>query len=395
MIFLITITIIFLLYYRKYCKETNDSPLLIFFVSIVFLSLFSLECSLRGIGFFASDELFYINSALDNLLPDLNRFLWYFINNLIINYDISFNGVALKLINIPIAASFLMVLWLIFKDKKVFLISVILPYFAFIATKNLRDIPIFLFTALTILLFHHRKPIYMVLSLISLGMLFLLRPFAAIITFIILLLQIFLLIIKSLKRLAISKRVSQKIVILIIIGVIISPFVVPVVRSFIVKSYSWFTYTTFEEGYKMRLERRTLNDFRFSTGNKSLDFCVASVRYVVTPMPTSLLGRFMKGGSNQWGLVDDLIRLVHQIGYYFLLGYLGLNFRNIWLVFRQMSAAGRAFILCFLTYWPIYSFYLYGVSHQRLKLPLQIAVFLIAMCVSAYKKKRGYLLNAK
>ena len=165
------ITVIFLFYYKKYYKDTGTSPLLVFFISLLLLSLFSFECSLRGIEFFASDEVVYINAASDKLPSSPDRFLWYFINDLIINHDISFNGFALKLINIPIAASFLMVLWLIFKDKRIFLIPVILPYFAYIATKNLRDIPIFLFTALTILLFHHRNPIYIVLSLISLGML--------------------------------------------------------------------------------------------------------------------------------------------------------------------------------------------------------------------------------
>ena len=388
MIFFITITVIFLFYYNKYYRDTGNSPLLIFYVSILLLSLFSFECSLRGIEFFESDEIGYINVALDKLPSSPNRFLWYFINDLIINHDISLNGVALKLINIPIAAGFLMVLWLIFKDKRVFLIPVILPYVAYTATKNFRDIPIFLFTALTILLFHNRKTIYIVLSLISLGMLFLLRPFAAVIVFIILLLQICLLTIKPLKRLAISKRFSRKLFILVVIAMIISPFAVPVVRHSIVGYYNWFIYTTFAEGYEMKVENRVQSDFRYASGNRVKDFCVASVRYAVTPIPTSLFGRFVKGGSEQWGLVDDLIRLVNQIGYYFLLGYLGLNARNIWPVFRQMSVAGRAFILCLLTYWPIYSYHLYGVTHQRLKLPLQIAIFLIAIGVSEYKKNR-------
>ena len=338
--------------------------------------------------FFAGDEIGYINAASDKLPSGTDRFLWYFINNLIINYDISFNGVALKLINIPIAANFLMVLWLIFKDKRVFLISVVLPYFAYTATKDLRDIPVFLFTALTILSFHHRKPIYMVLSLISLGMLFLLRPFAAVIVFIILLLQLCLLTIKPLKKLSISKRFSQKFLILVVIAMIISPFTVPVVRHSIVKHYNWFIYTTFDKGYEMKIEKRVQSDLRYASGNKVKDFCVAGVRYVVTPIPTSLLERFMKGGSEQWGVVDDLIRIVTQIGYYFLLGYLLINARNIWPVFRQMSVSGRAFILCLLTYWPIYSYHLYGVTHQRLKLPFQIVIFLIAMGVSEYKKNR-------
>jgi len=388
MIFFTIVTIIFLFYYKKYYKETGLSPLLIFFISLLFLSLFSLECSFRGMELFVSDEISYINAASDKLPSRPNRFLWYFINDLILNHGISLNGFALKIINIPIAAGFLLVLWHIFKNKKVFLIPVVLPYFALIATKNIRDISIFLFTALTILLFHHRKPVYMVLSLLSLVMLFLLRPFAAVIVFIIVLVQICLLTIKPLKRLAISKRFSQKILILVIIGVIVSPFAVPVVRHSIVKHYNWLIYTTFDKGCEIKTEKRVQNDPRYASGNKFRDFCVASVRYAVTPIPMSILGRLMKGGSEQWGMVDDLIGIVNQIGYYILSGYLIINARNIWLVFRQMSAMGRAVILCFLTYWPIYSYHLYGITHQRLKLPLQIAIFLIAMGVSEYKKNR-------
>ena len=337
--------------------------------------------------YFASDEITYINAALDKLPSDLNRFLWFFINYLILNYDISFNRFALKIINIPIAAGFLLVLWHIFKNKRIFLIPVILPYAAYIAIKNFRDIPIFLFTALTILLFYQRKPIYMILSLISLGMLFFLRPFAAIIVFVILLLQILLLTIKPLKRLAISKRFTKKILILIIISVIISPFAAPVVRHSIVKHYNWFIYTTFAKGYEMKVENRVRNDPRYASGNKVKDFCVASVRYAVTPIPTSIFGRLIKGGAEQWGMVDDLIRFLNQIGYYFMLIFLILNARYIPVVFLKLTPAGKAFVLSQLTYWPIYSFHLYGVTHQRLKIPLQIVVFLIAMGVSEYKKK--------
>jgi hypothetical protein len=388
MIFFTIVTIIFLFYYKKYYKETGLSPLLIFVISLFLLSLFSFEFILGEIKFFASDEIYYINAASDKLPPDFNRFLWVFTNDVILNYDISFNGFALKLINIPIAACFLIVLWAIFKNKKIFLIPVVLPYFAFIATKDVRDISIFLFTALTILLFHHRKPIYMVLSLISLVMLFLLRPFAAVIVFIILLVQICLLMVRPLKRLVISKRLLTKILILATMGLIVSPVVVPVVRHSIVKHYNWFIYTTFAEGYEMKIERGVQGDPKYASGNRVKDFCVACVRYAVTPIPTSIFGRLMKGGSEQWGLADDLIRIVNQIGYYVLLGYLMINVRSIWPLFRQMSAMGRAFILCLLTYWPIYSFHLYGVTHQRLKLPLQITIFLVVISVSEYKRNK-------
>ncbi len=387
MITILIITIIFLFYYKKYYKKTGSYPLLIFYVSLFLLSLFSLECYLRGIEFFVSDESKYINAALDHVSTDFNRFLWYFINDLIINYDISFNGFALKIINIPIAAGLLLLLWHIFKNKKVFLIPVVLPYFALIATKNLRDIPIFFFTTLTIFLFHHRKPIYIILSLVSLGMLFLLRPFAAAIVFIILLSQICLTTIKSLK----SFKISQKILILIIIGVIISPVIVPRVHNSIVKHYNWFNYTILGSGYEIKSEKRVQGDPRYSSGNKVKDFCVASVRYAVTPIPTSILGRLLEGGTEMWGILDDLIRFLNQLGYYIMLVYLIKNARYFPKVFLELTPAGKAFILSLLPYWPIYSLHLFGVTHQRLKIPLQIVVFLIAMGVLEYKKMHNFV----
>lgn len=381
------VTIIFLFYYKKYYKETGPSPLLIFFIAAFFLSLYCFECIYRGIEFFLSDEVFYINTASEKLPSRPERFLWILINNLILNHDISFNGFALKIINIPIAACFLIVLWLIFRDKKIFLIPVILPYVAFIAIKNFRDIPILLFTALTILLFHHRKPACMVLGLISLAMLFLLRPFAAGITFIILLLQICFSTIKPIYKLKLSKLPLIKVFLIFIICLSILPVTAQTLKSTIVKQYNWFIHTTSEEGQRMMERIRVQSDPRYASGNRTRDFFIASIRYVATPMPTSLIGRAMEGGSD-WGIVDDLIRIVNQFWYYLILIFLIINAPYIPTVFLKFTPAGKALILSMLTYWPIYSFHLYGVSHQRQKLPFQIAVFLIAMAVWENRKIR-------
>ena len=176
---------------------------------------------------------------------------------------------------------------------------------------------------------------------------------------------------------------------------IISPYVVPVVRHSIVKHYNWFIYTTFGEGYEMKVEKRVQNDPQYASGNRVKDFCVASVRYAVAPIPTSIFVRILEGGSEAWGVVDDIIRFLNQIGYYVLSGYLIINARNIWPAFHKMSVSGRAFILYLLTYWPIYSYHLYGKSHQRLKLPLQIAILLIAIGVSRYKinKRKSFIIK--
>ena len=199
--------------------------------------------------------------------------------------------------------------------------------------------------------------------------------------------------IKPLKKLALSRRYSKKILILVIIALIITPFAVQTIQYKFGGYYNYFIYTTFDKGQEQLIENRVQNDPRYASGNRIKDFLVASVRYAVTPRPTSLFGLLMAGGSRYWGAVDVLINIVNQIGYYVLFGYLIINTRNVWSAFRQMSAMGRAVILCLLTYWPIYSFHLYGITHQRLKLPMQISIFLIAMGVSKFKKYRPIRLS--
>jgi len=384
MLLFFILILIFLYFYNMYYKHIGFSALLIFFISTVCLSLFSFECIYREIDYFLSDELYYINFALDKVPYHVDRFLWFFINDLILNHDISLNNFALKIINIPIAACLLIVLWLIFRDKRVFWIPIILPYFALIATKNIRDIPIFLFTALTSFLFHHPKPIYVVFGLISLTMLFLLRPFAAGVLFIILLIQISFFTIKPIYRFKISKKHLIKVFLIFIICLSILPITLPSFKTLTARYYDWYIYTT-GEGRSMMERNRVQSDPLYASGSKTRDFLVAGIRYAVTPIPTSLIKRALEGGSS-WGIVDDLIRVINQIGYYLMILFLIINAQYIHTVFLKLAPSGKAIIMSLLTYWPIYSWHLYGVTHQRLKLPLQIVVFLIAMGVLEYKK---------
>lgn len=383
---------VFLFYYRKYYSEIGPFPLFIFYIALLFLSLFSLEFILSGLDFFESDEVSYlhIGSGIIEWPSGPDRSLWFLTNYLLLNYDVSFNGIALKLINIPIAACFLMVLWFIFRDKKIFLLPIILPYFAIVATKNFRDIPILLFTALTVLLFHHPKLKLIILSLTSLAMLFLLRPFAAVIVFIILLFQMFFSTLKSFNGTTISKKYARKILILALISLTISPFVMSSIQTRIDQYYRWFIYTTFDVGREMLIQERVQGDPRYASGNRIRDFGVAGVRYAATPIPTSIFKRLLDGGTGEWGVIDDLIRFLNQVGFYFLTGYLIVNVRFILTAFRQMPTMGRGLVLCLLTNWPIYSFYLYGVGHQRNKIPFQIVFFLIAISISKHKQYKHY-----
>jgi len=374
--------IIFSIYYIKNIKQTGLSPLLIFFIGGIFLVFFYFEHIIGGIPLFYSDEITYM-SAAKSVTQFSDRFLWYLINDFMLEYDLSFNGFMLKMINIPIAASTILVLWHIFKNKKIFLLPVVLPYFSFLATKNLRDIPILCLSFLSIFMFYSRKSSYVVVGCISLGMLFFLRPFAAGVITIIILLQIIYQVGKKLIKLKVYKKHIKKLVVLFIITLILIPLFGGNITMNIEKNLNRFIYFVIGGGQEERAESRALH---YTSGNKLKDFTVAGIRYIFTPIPTSIIIRAAVGES-EWGLVDDLIRIFNQIIYYILLGYLIMNARYIPKIFTKMTYGQKAVILYLLSYWPIYSLYLYGVGHQRLKMPFQIAIFLIAILIKNYKKR--------
>ena len=91
-----------------------------YFICLFFTTLYGIEYASGNIELFTSDEAYYVFMA-ENKLFDVkdNRFLWFFINHLILNYDIA--GILfLKLINVPILISTLVLLAGIFKSNKIF-----------------------------------------------------------------------------------------------------------------------------------------------------------------------------------------------------------------------------------------------------------------------------------
>jgi len=219
-------------------------------------------------------------------------------------------------------------------------------------------------------------------------MLVFLRSFAAIILAIILLSQILFLNLKRHKKIEISKILRQKAIILFILCLMVIPFLGQQISKINTDLYKYFNYVTGGEGYELVLQKRVGYDSRYVSGNKLRDLTVAHIRYAVTPIPSSVWIRLINGGSKYWGLLDDIILFANQTLLYILFGYLIINVRKIWPAFRQTSSSGRAIIYSFLSYWPIYSISLYGMSHLRQKMPFQIVIFLIAMLISKYKENK-------
>jgi len=354
---------------------------------LLLLTLWGIECIGGNIPFFISDENYYHNTGILGLPKVLNRSFWIFVNYWIINNDIYLYGLPLKLINIPIFCFFLIIISKIFNSNKIYYLSILLPYSAWISIFNVRDMAIFLFTALVIFTYYKIK--YRFLFVFMLILLFLLRPTSAVLCLgIILSLEAYNFLIILRKQRVKFKDLVISVITILLIAISLIIFFKPL-TSQLNSLYSWLKYTTGEGEaivYSVRMSES------FYTGNRIKDALISMVRYVLTPMPHSLVGRIIEGGSERWGILDDIIRLWHQIGYYLLLTYLVLNIRKIKKIIKMLSKMQAVFILAFLAYWPIYSFYLYAGTHQRLKIPFQIVIFIISMNIYNHKNKEsGYM----
>jgi len=345
-------------------------------------AVWGFEYSSGGINFFISDEISYAAETFSGF-PDLNdRFLWLLVNYWVANYDIYLHGLPLKLMNIPIFVGFFYLLDKIFPSNRNILLLFMLPYLPFSAVFNLRDMAIWFFSTLSIYL--SSKSSWKSCScFLPLIVLFLLRPFAA------MLISGLIIIVKTPEILLFIKETANattrmmRIIVVVVAWTCLLLMAYPQLHNKIETYSAWYEYTT-TEGETKHIEG--LPD-PILTGNGKLDFAIASVRYFLTPMPHSLIKRISTGGSENWGLFDDLVRLVNQTGYYLILHYLLFNSKYLMGAMRALSKTQKMLLISMSMYWPIYSFHLYGVTHQRLKLPLQIALFFLAMAVHQKKQE--------
>jgi len=353
--------------------------LLAFSIPLFFLLLWYTEYSSGRMEFFISDELHYITIGSLGFPQFSDRFLYYLINFWIINYDIFLNGLSLKIINIPFFVGLLYLIYKIFdKTKNVFILPIILPYIAYSAIFNMRDIIILFFTALTIYLYFEKKNL--LFSIISLVLLYFLRPFAALFLLAIIISPYLWRFLRNLLK----GRFHLNSFVLIFVMLLFMLAVIEPISNKVASYQTWLEYTT-GEGEEAHIENVAGGN---TSGIRSLDFVISSSRYILTPQPYSLAKRLFTGGSEAWGAIDDLIRVFNQIGYYLIILYLLFNVKFLPKVIQGIKFSQVALILSFLSYWPIYSFHLYGATHQRLKIPFQIALFLMVILVMKYKKRK-------
>ena len=147
------------------CREKNGGAefyIGIYALAGIFLCLAGLEIISGSIDPLKSDELFYIETATSTELSELfdkKRALWHGVNYWVLNIDVGLNGLALKVVNIPLYALLIYCLFRIFDRRKiVWLLPIFLPYSLWVATFNLRDVPILLTTTLTMRVCALKRP---------------------------------------------------------------------------------------------------------------------------------------------------------------------------------------------------------------------------------------------
>lgn len=372
-LFTIVLIITYIIYLRIYDGSWILPISIFFFALLLFFSFVTESYFNTSVDYFVSDELSYWNQSLDHEYNELDRYVWNTINLVQKEYD--FGGVlSIKIFSILFLMLFLLLLWLNFnKNNNIFVLPFVFPYLTWLSTKNLRDIIILLFIALSIHLWF-KKGAVKFFCILPLILLFFTRPLMSIITIIVLLAITFWPNVKnvfkkydgrvyfSFRKLAIV--ISALSAIIVISNI---PFVESRINSFFLQ----FKFVI-GEGYLLHL---TLAE-GINTGYIITDLIVGAVRYVFTPIPTSIFNRFIEGGT-EWGIIDDWLRFLTQTIFYGFLFYSILNYKKIRINFAKLQNSSKSILIVLMLHLPIYTLYMFGGGHQRTKIPFQIAIFLL------------------
>jgi hypothetical protein len=376
---------IFLFIYVRNDKAAVRLIFHAYIASFAILLMKQVEVAGGFINYFISDEVGYYFSDISSLRYDKDRALWYLINIYIRDYDI-FGELGIKLINIPIASLGIIYLARIFGVvNKYYRFIYAVPYLLVLMTMNLRDV--FLLTA--IISFAYNLP-YLKLSrllvfLILLLVVIYLRP-----------VMIFVMLIAgglTILRSTIKTRgVQTKEVIYFLSGtVVLLLSVYSLFGSRLINLFDKYsTYVDYnynaEKEYGARLEEKGV-DFLDVRGDRWYNYSVGGMRYILSPLPSSLMLRLSQGGGT-YGMTDDFIRFLNQLCYYYFLVMLAINFRYFRKIIRNLTNSQMFIMFMLASNLAIYSFLSYGGTHQRTKVPFQLFIFIMFILLKQQKEKK-------
>ncbi len=382
MILFTTLFIIAFVIYKS--KKRIKSFFYISIVSFLVFIFFLFEYAQGDVSYLISDGYRYFFRPEDWII-DIDRALWGFVNYFEKYYDIG-GAFFIKILNIPILLIFLIQLERTFKFiKEPYVYILVYPYLLFLSISNLRDILIWLFAILIFQQFY-KKTVKSYFAAIIFGIgLYMLRPFMFATAF------IAIIAVESFSLFSISKKISSrqklfKLSLILFLGLSILS-IYPLITDK-VDSYFYNARYMLTEGFSERAIERKADEI-IDVTNIPKSIIIGHIRYILTPVPTSLLKRLISNEFDflNYGIVGEILRLINQINYYLIMILVLINFKSVIKTIQYFSREQKGFLLWLLAFLPIYAVAHFGGSHQRLKLPFQIFLFIIYVYATKIKKE--------
>jgi hypothetical protein len=346
------------------------------------LASFLTEFYLGRVEFLISDGFRYYNKP-EEWIVDIDRALWGYMNYFVKYIDIG-GDFFIKIINIPILLIALYLLKSVFSIvKSPFWFVLACPSLLYLSVSNLRDVLIWVLAFLVFKTFFKKTGLGFIAFTIAAVLLYMLRPFMLVTALISIFIYEIIFVDKKLmiNRYALLLRRVSVLIAFCIVGVLVYPLIKPKLESYLYNG-TWLL----ESGYANIAKQKGVGDLIDSSNiPKALGFAV--IRYVMTPQPDSIVRRWVSSEyeGSVYGFSSEAVRFLNQLVYYFLLIYLLINFRTVFSSFSGMNSTQKSLLTWMFLFMPIYAFVHFGGSHQRLKLPFQMMVFILAVYSYNYK----------
>ena len=371
-------TLLTLAYVYHQDNRVGIASAIYIFIVLIIHALFYYEVMLFDLDYFISDELAYIDFDDAQGLSESaksDRILWFYYHRLVA-FIMPADGLFNKLISLPFLPLLLLLVYNICNKRNLSLFLFLLcPYLLFLMQTALRDIVILYFTLLIVSYWCNApsKNLKVIFQLITFTfLLFMLRPFAVfIIAFSIYVYELF-------TRFA-NKPFRDVFYLLFynaVVAILISGIFYILFQDRIDQYIRTLTYLN-ENGLWLDESKSNVKPaltFQY--------FSYAIIRYISTPLPTSLLERFLTESVTQFGYLDDIVRLLNQLFYFAML---------IWIVFKLVIKkcklvaqwSSTIWVLCIVTILNsiVYALYYAGGGHSRIKLLLFVFVFIVFVCL--------------
>lgn len=366
--------------------KKNGSLWFLFVLNVAWLGILGplhlLEIEFMGRELFAfTDEITYYQWAHDNELGELislattdTRALFSLPQWFILNFDISFSGYALKLLNIPIILYILLTLYEMFPDRRLLWLSPIaIPYLYIMAFQNMRD-PLIWLLALLIIKYTTQQKANIFKLLISLLLLFVFRGHMAF---------VLLIIISGFHIVRVTGiRRMQMVALCLLIGIAVVISMRPILEKYY---YRGTFYLTNEKLYQ-KTKEHTLPVKYQGESNPIKLFLIGVSRQILTPRPTSKFHELFFEKPTETNLyMIDIARMVQSLFVYYFLVYIILHWKQLMKLFVYMPANFKLYGLYSFAVTLTYAIYYLGAGSSRTKMDMHIFIFLTYLIITNRK----------